>query len=448
MATPVIIPKAGNTVESVILIAWKRQVGDSVRAGEAIADAETDKAVVEVTSPVDGVVLAHLYQMGAEIPVMTPIAVVGLAGETVDLQSVASRVPAMNDMPRSDAGAQAQRISPRARKLAAEQPIDVRGIIGTGAEGRIIERDIRMALESRPPMTRAARSSSAASAPPTVGSGIGGRVTLSDLEQPPAQSDRPREFGDDGQYSHMRPGSGRERSIAEIDGEYEEVPLRGIRRVIAERMRASLSNSAQVTLNRTADARVLQAYRQRLKAAPPELGLNEITISDMILYATARILTQFRAVNATLVDGIWRQYADVHLGFAVDTPRGLLVPVMRHAHRLTLKALSEQAKRLIAACQDGSITPDELNGGTFTVSNLGSLGIESFTPVISPPQVAILGVGSIALKAVERDGQVEHVPHVHLSLTIDHQVIDGAPGARFLSALTTALGQIDIVTAG
>ena len=137
----------------------------------------------------------------------------------------------------------------------------------------------------------------------------------------------------------------------------------------------------------------------------------------------------------------------MHLGVAVDTPRGLMVPVIRNAHQLSLKQISQEAKRLAAACLERRVTPDELSGGTFTVTNLGSLGIESFTPVLNPPEVAILGVSAITLKAVEIDGDVQFVPHLGLSLTINHQVVDGAPGARFLQALALGLKDVDLLLA-
>jgi len=424
MVTPVIMPKQGNTVESVILIAWKKQIGDTVRAGEGIADAETDKAVIEIASPADGVILAHLFTIGAEVPVMTAIAMVGQVGEEIE------KTEPLFDIA----------ISPRARKLAAQQSLDVLGITGTGADGRIVERDIRAALAERPATTRAAREVMNGIIP-SNGTGIGGRVTAADLR---TQTDEARVA----ESSVQRPNREEAQVVSSDGGLIEEVVIKGVRKVIAERMRASLQNSAQVTLNTSADARALQAYRKRLKASPELLGVTMVSISDLILFATARTLMDFRDLNATLHDGVLRRYADVHLGFAVDVPRGLLVPVIRNANRLTLKALATEAKRLVDACLNGTITPDEMSGGTFTVSNLGSLGIESFTPVISPPQVAILGIGKIDLKAVMVDDEIQHLPHLHLSLTIDHQVIDGAPGARFLNALANALMHIDVMTAG
>jgi pyruvate dehydrogenase E2 component (dihydrolipoamide acetyltransferase) len=172
-----------------------------------------------------------------------------------------------------------------------------------------------------------------------------------------------------------------------------------------------------------------------------------VTINDLMLFAVARTLRQFPQLNATFENGELRQFKRVHLGFAVDTPRGLLAPVIRNADAMTLKQLADESSRLNKAVQDGKIAPDSLSGGTFTVTNLGSFGIESFTPILNAPQVAILGVGNVNLKAIEVDGEVRHIPHIGLSLTIDHQVVDGAPGARFLQTLARNLAQIELLLA-
>jgi pyruvate dehydrogenase E2 component (dihydrolipoamide acetyltransferase) len=230
-------------------------------------------------------------------------------------------------------------------------------------------------------------------------------------------------------------------------GEFETIPLAGVRKLIAERMLASLQTTAQLTLSRSADARQLQAYRRRLKESPESLGLRGITINDLVLFAVARTLPQFLALNATLEGQTIRQYRRVQLGMAVDTPRGLMVPVVRDADTRSLRSISQEAARLAQACVAGKVAPDELSGGTFTVSNLGSLGIESFTPVLNVPQVAILGVGAIQLRPVEQAGEVAFIPHLSLSLTINHQVVDGAPAARFLQALAENIANLDVVVA-
>jgi pyruvate dehydrogenase E2 component (dihydrolipoamide acetyltransferase) len=226
------------------------------------------------------------------------------------------------------------------------------------------------------------------------------------------------------------------------------VPVKGVRKVIAERMLQSLQTTAQLTLNASADARALQALRKRLKESPEAMGLRGITINDLVLLAVARTLPAFPGLNAVFTGDTIQQHRHVQLGVAVDTPKGLMVPVVRAADTLTLRQLAAEAKRLAAACQAGKVLPDELSGGTFTVTNLGAFGIESFTPVLNSPQVAILGVCNIQPKPVEVGESVHFVPHLGLSLTINHQVVDGAPAARFLQSLGQAIAQIDLLLAG
>ena len=219
------------------------------------------------------------------------------------------------------------------------------------------------------------------------------------------------------------------------------------RKVIAKRMHASLLNSAQLTMTASADARNLQRYRHQLKNSDATLALQTVTLNDLVLFAVAHTLPQFPELNATFGEGVLMQFATVQLGFAVDTPRGLLVPVIPQAETLSLRQLASQARMLAAQARAGTLLPDHLRGGSFTISNLGQFGIETFTPILNPPQVAILGVGGIDLKAILVNDHVEHIPHLHLSLTIDHQVVDGAPAARFLQALCRNLAQFELLLA-
>jgi pyruvate dehydrogenase E2 component (dihydrolipoamide acetyltransferase) len=187
-------------------------------------------------------------------------------------------------------------------------------------------------------------------------------------------------------------------------------------------------------------------FRARCKAAPAAAGVGGITLNDVVLFATARTLVEFPELNAHWLGDKITQFADVHLGMAVDTPRGLMVPVIRFANRMTLKQISAEAKRLGAAAIKGTISPDALKGGTFTVTNLGASGIESFTPVLNAPEVGILGVCNVQPKPVmKKDGGVDFVPHMGLSLTFDHCATDGAPAAKFLVALRQNLAAFDVL---
>ena len=199
---------------------------------------------------------------------------------------------------------------------------------------------------------------------------------------------------------------------------------------------------AQYTLHSSADATGLVALRKRVKSAA---GATDITIGDMAAFCAIQALLEFPALNAELIDGRIYNHAELHLGFACDTPRGLMVPVVRHAGKLTLAELSLRMHELAAQAAAGTISIDDLSGATFTVSNLGGLGIESFTPLLNPPQVAILGVDAIQLKPVRREGAVVFIDSIGLSLTCDHQVIDGAPGARFLQALKAKIENLESI---
>lgn len=441
MATPVILPKQGNSVESCLITKWIKQPGDAVAVGDELVEVETDKALFVIESPADGTLLEQFFRTGEEVPVMTNIAAIGRAGESVeDLRpatpSPAKTTPAATPSPGSAPSPQNAPnpvvtappngqvfISPRARHLAARKGVDYRTLAGSGPNGRIIERDIQAAVAGKAPLTRLAQQRAATEGlqASNGGTGVGGRVRSSDLQttapaKPPAQP-MPADV-----------------EVAEV------IPVRGIRKVIAERMYASLQSTAQLTMHTSADARALRRLRKQFKSTEQ---YSRVSINDLLMFAVCQTLLEFPALNAIYDGETITTYRGVNLGFAVDTPRGLLVPVIKKAHTLTVGELSAEAKRLAKAVGDGKIMPDELQGGTFTVTNLGGLNIERFTPIINPPQVAILGVGSIGLKAVEADEAVQFIPHMSLSLTIDHQAVDGAPAARFLQHLTGLLTLLD-----
>jgi pyruvate dehydrogenase E2 component (dihydrolipoamide acetyltransferase) len=205
-------------------------------------------------------------------------------------------------------------------------------------------------------------------------------------------------------------------------------------------MRESLSSTAQYTLHSSADARGLLRLRARIKASSTG---SDISINDLVTFCTVQALLEVPNLNALLVDGKIRQGQGVHIAFACDTPRGLLVPVVHNAQGLTVAALAARIRELSVQAVEGKISADDLTGGTFTISNLGGLGIESFTPLLNPPQVAILGVNAIQLKPVRRKGKVEFIDSIGLSLTVDHQIIDGAPGAGFLKVVRDKIENVE-----
>lgn len=434
----VVMPQLGNTVESCLITRWLVGVGDEVTAGTVVCEVETDKSVMEVPAGTAGTVLALLAGAGDDVPVLQAILAIGERGEQVP----AVAAPTASDASTAQAVAEAAvpdsaaGVSPRARRLAGSQGIDADRLIGSGPGGRVIERDVEAAIASGPQLTTGARAEAASFVPgPTgtgpAGTGIGGRVTRADLAAANSASPAPT----------TAPGP-------DFPGAFADEPLAGIRAVIAERMTNSLASSAQVSYTTTAPAARLLALRARLKqAADPELAA--VTIGDLVGYAATRTVRRHPALNAHLSDGVVRRFEHVHLGLAVDTPRGLLVPTLRWADTLTLREFSVQSKLLARAAVDGSSSPDQLSGATFTVSNLGSYGIESFTPVLNWPQVAILGVGAIITRPVANaDGSLAAEQRISFSLTADHQVVDGADAARYFADLSAAIADIDLLVLG
>lgn len=443
MATIVVMPQLGNSVESCIIVEWMIAEGDTVAVDQTLASIETDKSTMEVPSTAEGTVLKLLWEEGDEVPVKDPLLIVGEPGE-----DISGLVPGGDVAPAEAAAAPAEQaaapevaapafateratgaVSPRARALAASNGVDASAIAeGSGPHGRVIERDVAAAIAAGPVLTSAARAAGVSAA---EGTGIGGRVSVADAGRVPEAAPA---------AAVAAPAA-----AADFPGASTSAPLKGVRKVVAKRMMESLSSTAQLTLNTTANAAGILAMRKKVKNADEALGLNKITLNDLVCFAVSRTLLKYPVFNAHLEDGVLTEFEQVHLGFACDTPRGLIVPVIRSAQALGLKAFSDEAKRLAGGAIDGSLSPDFLSGGTFTVSNVGSFGIETFTPVINLPQTAILGVGAITPRpVVAADGTIGVEQRLTLSLTIDHQVIDGADGARFLRDLVAAIENIDV----
>ncbi len=433
MATPVLMPRQGQSVESCILVDWLVAPGSAVKTGQPLASIETDKAVFEVESPADGTLLETFFKKGDDIPVLTTIAAIGSPGEdTTTLRPGGAAAtppspPPNQPIPQSTNSSPtphtshptSSAISPRARAAAAKTGVDATSLAGSGPGGRVIARDVQAASANASRLTPAAKAAAKAGglSAPATGSGPGGMILTGDLSTP---------------------GTG-VRLDALAPSAPTETPLTGIRKIIAERMRHSLASTAQLSLFRSFDATALQAYRRQVKTEGEKFGLPNITINDMLVYAAARTLARHPDLNAHFLGDRIARFASVNIGVATDTPRGLMVPVLKQAHTLSLADVSRQLKPILAAAQAGNITPDQLKGGTFTITNMGMLGVEQFTPILNAPEVAILGIGGLVLKPVERDGAIHHVQSISLSLTIDHQAVDGAPGARFLQDLTIAL---------
>lgn len=448
MATPVIMPRQGQSVESCIIGKWHKKKGDSVSPGDILFTYETDKSTFDEEAKVGGILLDVFFEEGDDVPCLTTVCVIGEPGEATDefnprkaeqkeaeaaksapveaAESTAADKPAEAALASRQTGERIF-ISPRARHLAERAGVDIVSTPGTGPNGRIIERDVAAMIAEGKVATPAAAQDYQGKAGSVAGSGIGGRVTAADLTAV-AESAAPAAA-----------------KAAEAGPEFEEVPNPTIRKTIAKAMHASLSTMAQLTLNASFDMTEVNEYRARLKAAKESFDLPNITINDIILYAVSRTILDFPTCNAHYYDDKTVLFKNVHLGVAVDTPRGLMVPTLFYANRMSLSEIAIKTKLLSESCRNGSISPDALKGGTFTVTNLGSLGIESFTPVINPPQTCILGVNTIETKLKMTGGEPKPYQAMTLSLTFDHRALDGAPAARFLKALVTNLENFTVL---
>lgn len=449
MATIVVMPQLGNSVESCLITEWRVAEGDVVAVDQVLCEVETDKSSMDVQSTDAGTVLKLLWEEGDEVPVKDPLIIVGEPGEDISalVPGGTSEAPAAEAAPATAeeaspvapapafaTSASTGAVSPRARAVADAHGLDASAVAeGSGPGGRVIERDVHAHLAANP-ATAAARDAGAQG----TGTGLGGRVTTADLAAAPAASEAPAPAA-----PAVAIPSG------EFPGASESAPLKGIRKVVAERMMASQNETAPVSYSITAKAAGLLALRKKFKNAPEALGVNGITIGDLVGFALVKTLLKHPTFNSHLENGVFTKFENVHLAVAVDTPRGLLVPVIRGANAMNLKQFSAASKAAANGAIDGSISPDLLSGGTFTVSNLGSFGVETFTPVINRPQSAILGVAAITPRPVALpDGTVGVEQRIGFSLTADHQVIDGADAARFLRDLVSAIENIDITVLG
>ena len=447
MAVVVIMPKQGQSVESCIITEIRKKKGDTVKKGDVLFAYETDKASFEEEAPIDGVVLECFYNDGDEVPVLENMMVIGEPGEDYsgrlgeqsplnspqgDLKEdlPETQTPIKEEIklentevkasPKGEVGGGF--ISPRAKNLAEKEALDISQIVGSGPKGRIIEKDVQAALENRPKMTPLAKKiATEQGVQPSAGAGLAGTARSMDLSVP------------------VNPV---------YAGDFEEKKISNMRKIIAKAMHASLQNSAQLTHHLGADARRIMELRKQVKAAM-DAGMltTNITLNDMVCFAVVKALKQFPNVNTQFMGETVRYFNKVHLGLAVDTDRGLMVPVVRNSDDLTIIGLANQLKEVAGACRKGSINPEILSAeaGTFTVSNLGNYGVEIFTPVINLPQSAILGVNTIVPRPKDLgDGIYAFVPYIGLSLTYDHRSLDGGEATRFLKQIAVEIENLEI----
>lgn len=396
MASEFTMPKLGLTMTEGTVTKWLKGVGDSVAAGDILVEVETDKITNQLEAPEDGVVLAILVAEGDVAPCQAPIAIIGRPGEAAAPRAAAA--PAVRPAPSLPAAAATAqpalavapaapedgsgrlRVSPIARRLAAENGIDLSGVAGSGPHGRIVERDILAAARNR------------AAAPPASAPPIAPPIALG-------------------------------------------APLSGMRKAIAERMSQSWLAAPHVAMTYEVNMTAARALKASLSAATN----TKFSYTEIIVRCTAQALTEFAAVNASLIDGRIYRHEAINIGVAVALDDGLIVPVVRNAGQKTIAALRNDIQALGAKARAGGLGPDDVVGGTFTVSNLGMYGVDNFTPIINQPEAAILGVCRIVERPVAEDGAVTTAPMMNLCLSFDHRLIDGAVAAQFMARIRQLL---------
>lgn len=448
MATEILIPKLGMTMTEGTVASWVVPDGSEVNAGDIVYNLETEKIQMEVAAEADGVV-RHLVPEGTTLE---PGAIVGYIlapGESLPAGVTPAASPASTTAPAAGRSAAAPlrttgngrpAASPIARRLAKEAGLDLGAIAGSGPGGRITEADVlaAKAAPQRAAAPAAAAMGTTAHASPVArklaetlgvdlstvtGTGPGGRITREDVEAAHAAP------------PHAGPRTASPRSGVSAG---QVVPMRGMRKVIAERMHGSLAEMAQLTMGM--DARMDEAtkLRQQLIAEWEPDGIRP-TYTDLVIKALGKALARHPLLNARIADEGIVLEAEVHIGMAVALDAGLVVPVIRHADRLPLRDIAAESTRLAAAARGGTLGLDDMAGQTFSVTALGTSGVDFFTPIINPPNVAILGVGTIR-DSLEWDGdRPVKSQAMTLSLTIDHRAVDGAPGAAFLGEVRALL---------
>ncbi len=446
MPKEVYLVKVGMNMTEGVVEEWYIADGAEVQEGELLYRLETEKVNLDVDAEASGIVkhltaegvtmkpgdvVGHIYGPDETIPEQLPTG--GSPQSQTSVEAAAPPAPASVSQPADKSETDSRlRASPAARRLARELQVDITSLTGQGPGARIIEADVRAAAEATAPaaapattapsspMARKLARESGVNLADVRGTGPGGRITREDVQQAITAG------GDDSQPAEDQ---------ARAD---QELPVRGMRKTIAARMADSLRNSAQLTMNMDANMADAVKLRAQLTEEWSAEGVRP-GYTDLVIRAVAKALERHPAMNSVFSEAAITLRGDIHIGMAVALDDGLIVPVIRHANRLTLKSLALESARLAAAARDGALTPDDLQEGTFTVSALGMFGVDSFTPILNAPQSGILGVNRLR-DDVRWDGERPVRTQVmRLSLTWDHRALDGAPAARFLASVRDLL---------
>jgi len=441
MATKIIMPQGGQHVEEGRVVKWLKAEGDTVKKGEPVCEVETEKVVLEVESPADGVLLKIVVPAGEKVAVFATIGIVGAPGEQVDLSKFGPAEKEEKNVDISEirkrlaakeAGGEAGvKASGRAKKLAAEKGVDLSAVQGTGPGGRIVEEDVLRAAEEIAkapdeavigkvrisPVAKKIAEDKGLDVASIQGTGPMGRIMKEDVL---------REVEEKGKKPAPVPGA-----LKQVK---ETIPIRGVRQVIFDRMHQSLQQSAQLTVTLEVNAAELGRFRKILVDSHKDKNI-KISYNAILVRVIGRALEEHPKMNSSVIkDEIWL-WDSVNVGVAVDAEQGLIVPVVRDANKKDLIAIQKDIDDKVERAKSKKLVPDDLQGGTFTLTGLGFLDIEAFTPILNPPEVGILGVGKIIEKPVVENGQIVVGQRMMLSLTFDHRIIDGADGARFLKTI-------------
>ncbi len=434
MASEIVLPQWGMEMQDGTIVKWLKKEGDTVEEGEPIVEIETAKLQTELESTVSGILARIVAQEGEIVPIRGLLAVIAAPGEEVPMPApvtssatAASATPATKstEIPPSPPAQRGEadhvQVVPAARRLAQQHGIDLSTVQGSGPRGRILIEDVEKATQAPAATSTASANGISVQIVPAArrlagekgidlgqvqGSGPGGRILLQDVEQ---------EISGVGSLSTA--------------GKQEIIELTGIRGTIATRMLQSLQTMAQLTI--TTEANVTEAMTLRLGLSRHQTDGN-ISPLHLVIKATARALKEYPRLNALQLDDKVRTMAQINIGVAVALDEGLITPVIKDADTKTLSQLAREGRELAAKTRGGTAKPEDVTGGTFTITNLGAYEIDAFTPIINPPQVGILGLGRVVEKPVIVDGQVAKGAMMYLSLTFDHRIVDGAPAAEFL----------------
>lgn len=451
MAEIIRMPKSGLTMREGVLTKIHAKVGAAVKKGDIIMEFETDKTSGEITTGSDGIVLELYASEGETYEVLTPLGLVGIAGEKGDetaaeapkaeLEKSMEVTQAIQSLGRAITMPGGRLLaSPFAKKLSRDYDIDITMLAGTGPNGRIQKKDVLAAIEAQhvraTPLAKKLARDNGIDIKSVSGSGPQGRIQKDDVLSSLAAASAPLASMQELPAAPMAPMQAQPQAAS---GGMRREKMSSMRKTIASRLTQSKQFIPHVYFKSDVDASALIDVKNKLAAASEKKLGKKISLNDIILLATARALSQFEIFNAQIDGNDIVYFDEVHLGFAVSLEKGLIVPVIKNADTLSLSQLSSQAAALSEKARSGKLTPDEFTGGTFSVSNLGAFGIDEFTAIINPPESGILAVGSLTERVVVQNGQMVIKPMLSLMLSVDHRLIDGAVAATFLKRVKDIL---------